>query len=93
MVSRFNKLRTSIGIIEINQTTLDTLSKALEQKDVKQWHDVAQDEYNSLIKNKTWTLTKLHPGSCKWVLYIKWMVKLTIQDPFNNKRLFPIPKL
>jgi hypothetical protein len=48
----------------------------LEQKDVKQWHDVAQDEYNSLIKNKTWTLTKLHPNThvigCKCIFYIKF---------------------
>jgi hypothetical protein len=57
---------------------MDTINKALEQKDVKQSHDVAQDEYNSLIKNKTWTLTKLHPNrhviGFKLVFYIKFKV-------------------
>jgi hypothetical protein len=64
--------------IKINQITLETLNKALEQKGAKKWHDVAQDVYNSLIKNKTWTLTKLHPSihviGCKWVFNIKFKV-------------------
>ncbi len=42
----------------------------MEQEDVNQWHDVIQDEYKSLIKNKTLTLTKLslrkHVIGCKW---------------------------
>ncbi len=53
MVPGFNKLWIGIPIaIEINQVKLETLSEALEWKDVKGWHDVVQDEYNSLIKNK-----------------------------------------
>ncbi len=56
---------------EINQITLKTFNKALEEKDVKKWHDVAQDEYNSLIKNKTSTLTKLHPS--RHVIGSKWV--------------------
>jgi hypothetical protein len=34
----------------------------LEQEDVNQWHDVVQDEYKSLIKNKILNLTKLPLG-------------------------------
>jgi Reverse transcriptase (RNA-dependent DNA polymerase)/gag-polypeptide of LTR copia-type/Integrase core domain len=37
----------------------------------KQWEQAILDEYNSLVKNKTWTLTTLPAGrkaiSCKWV--------------------------
>lgn len=37
----------------------------------KQWEQAILDEYNSLVKNKTWTLTALPAGrkaiSCKWV--------------------------
>ena len=37
----------------------------------KQWEQAILDEYNSLVKNKTWTLTPLPAGrkaiSCKWV--------------------------
>jgi hypothetical protein len=37
----------------------------------KQWEQAILDEYNSLVKNKTWTLTTLPVGrkaiSCKWV--------------------------
>jgi hypothetical protein len=47
----------------------------LEWEDVKGWHDVLQDEYNSLIKNKTSALTKLPPTrhaiGCKWVFHVK----------------------
>jgi len=42
----------------------------LEQEYVHQWHDVVEDEYKSLIKNKTLTLTKLplgkHVIGCRW---------------------------
>ncbi len=51
---------------------------ALEQDDDNQWDDAIQNEYNSLIKNNTWTLTKLplrrHIIGCKWVFCIKYKV-------------------
>ncbi len=34
----------------------------MEQEDVNEWHDVVQDEYKSLIKNKNLTFTKLPLG-------------------------------
>jgi hypothetical protein len=58
----------------------------LEWEDVKGWHDVVQDEYNSLIKNKTLTLTKLPPSrhaiGCKWVFHIKFKIDGQV-DKYN----------
>ncbi len=48
-----------LTIINLNHVLSRTLSEALEWDDDNQWDDVIQNEYNSLIKNNIWTLTKL----------------------------------
>ncbi len=48
----------------------------MEQNDGNQWADIVQHEDNSLIKNNTWSLTKLslgrHAIDYKWVSGIKY---------------------
>ncbi len=67
-----------LTIVNLNQILSETLSEALERDDDNQWDDAIQNEYNSLIKNYTWTLTKLplkrHVIGCKWVFCIKYKV-------------------
>jgi hypothetical protein len=50
----------------------------LRSDDVIQWHNAIHDKYKSLIKNKTWSLTKLplsrHVIGCRWILCIKLKV-------------------
>jgi hypothetical protein len=64
-----------LATIDINQVISKTLSKALERDDGNQWADIVQNEENSLIKNNTWSLTKLflgrHAIDCNWVFCIK----------------------
>ncbi len=54
---------------------METLSEVLERDDDNQRDDAIENEYNSLIKNNTWTLTKLllmrDVIGCKWVFCIK----------------------
>jgi hypothetical protein len=52
-----------------------TFDEARSRSDGKQWEQAAQDEYDSIIKNKTWTLVDLPPGrkaiGCRWVFKVK----------------------
>ena len=47
------------------------LSEALQRTDSKFWIEATKSEYDSLIENKVWELTKLSDGrkpvGCKWV--------------------------
>jgi transposase InsO family protein len=49
--------------------------EAISGNDAKEWNKAMQEEYKSLVKNKTWTLMTLPPGrsaiKCKWVFKIK----------------------
>lgn len=53
-----------------------TLMEAKKRDDWPKWHEAIQNEYQSLIKNGTWTLCELPKGrnaiSCKWVFKIKY---------------------
>ena len=53
-----------------------TLREALTRADSSQWEQAAQLEYESIIKNDTWTLVDLPPGrraiGCKWVFKVKY---------------------
>lgn len=52
-----------------------TYEDALSMPDSKQWVGAMDEEYKSLLSNKTWTVTALPPGrkaiKCKWVFKIK----------------------
>ena len=46
------------------------LRDAMSAPDAALWKEVVQDEYDSLINNKTWSLTKLAIKSC-WIFKVK----------------------
>jgi hypothetical protein len=52
-----------------------TVEEALNGEDAKKWEMPMQEEYDSLVVNKTWSLVPLPKGrkpiSCKWVFKIK----------------------
>jgi hypothetical protein len=54
-----------------------------EALDDNKWHHAMQEEYDALIKNKTWHLVPPSSGNnlidCKWVYRIKKNVDGTIQ--------------
>ena len=47
------------------------------------WLQAMHDEYNALLRNKTWTLTSLPPGAkpvgCKWLFKNKYNVDGSLQ--------------
>ena len=53
-----------------------TLEEALTTKYAKQWKDDADSEYESLLKNETWTLVELPSGrkpvGCKGIFKVKY---------------------
>ena len=53
----------------------DTLQKALECSNAKEWQEATNSEYESLMKTKTWELTQKPNGrktvGCKWILKVK----------------------
>ena len=48
-----------------------TYSEAINSRDAAFWMEAINDEMDSIMSNKTWTLVDLPPGSkpigCKWV--------------------------
>jgi len=52
-----------------------TIAEARQRDDWSKWKEAIDNEYHSLIKNKTWTLCELPKGretvSCKWVFKLK----------------------
>lgn len=52
-----------------------TLKEALGSDNSEKWKTAIAEEYDSLVKNNTWSLTKLPPGRkaihCKWVFKTK----------------------
>lgn len=55
----------------------------MQDKESGKWELVMKDEIDSLIRNQTWELTKLHVG--KKALCNKWFYGVNIKDD-NNKR-------
>ena len=53
-----------------------TYEQALDQPDAEQWKEAMQSEYDSIVRNRTWTLVNLPPGrkaiGCKWVYKLKY---------------------
>ena len=53
-----------------------SLEEALTTDHAKQWKAAADSEYESLMKNETWTLLELPSGrkpiGCKWVFKVKY---------------------
>ncbi|RVE41029.1 hypothetical protein evm_014320 [Chilo suppressalis] len=56
-------------------TDPETVEEALSSTHATEWKTAMHEEYSSLIKNKTWSLTDLPPGKkalpCKWVFKTK----------------------
>jgi len=52
-----------------------TIAEAKQRDDWSKWKEAIDNEYRSLMKNKTWTLCELPKGretiSCKWVFKLK----------------------
>lgn len=65
-------------VANVNEVLLEpaTNSQACKSQEADQWRAAMDEEFNSLIKNKTWTLVDLpndrKPISCKWVYKIKY---------------------
>ena len=61
----------STNVCEVADPDPKNLSEALQRQDSKFWIEATESEYNSLIENKVWELTKLPDGrkpvGCKWV--------------------------
>lgn len=59
----------------IDFTDPQTVEEALSSQQANGWKTAMHEEYNSLIKNKTWSLTDLPSGKkalpCKWVFKTK----------------------
>jgi hypothetical protein len=53
-----------------------TAAEALAGPDSEKWHRAMQEEYDSIMKNGTWTLVELpngrKPVSCKWIFKVKY---------------------
>jgi hypothetical protein len=57
------KLQHSLSYLQVlvaihNDDSLETFGEAMNSINVDKWIEVIQDEYNSLLINKTWTFTK-----------------------------------
>lgn len=69
--------RTPTYLCQSNTLSPDpqTVKQALDSDNAQEWRNAMDSEYNSLIQNKTWTLTELPPGKraipCKWVFKTK----------------------
>lgn len=66
------------GLVSYGETRKEptTYQDALRGGDSVKWKEAMEDEFSSLKKNQTWTLTKLPAGKnvvgCKWVLKLKY---------------------
>jgi hypothetical protein len=47
----------------------------LQDKELGKWELVMKDEIDSLIRNQTWELTKLHAGKKKHWEAVKWILR------------------
>lgn len=69
-----------------NDDSPKTFGEAMNSIDVNKWIEVIQDEYNSLLINKTWDLHKVFEGrhsiGCKWMFCIK--IKLNGSIDYYN---------
>ena len=61
-----------------------TREEAISSPAAKQWESAMKDEYDSLMKNNTWTLTELPIG--RKVIGTKWVFKLKRDDDGNPTR-------
>ena len=58
-----------------SSTEPETFAEAVGGAEAEKWRGAVQDEYDSLMENKTWSLVELPKGrkaiGCKWVFRIK----------------------
>ena len=65
-------------------TDPQTVEQALTSPQATEWKRAMDEEYTSLMKNKTWTLTDLPPG--KKALPNKWVFKTKTDQSGNAVR-------
>ncbi|XP_062529208.1 uncharacterized protein LOC105841774 isoform X3 [Bombyx mori] len=67
--------KTSLLCLYSDLTDPQTVEEVLTSSQAAEWKRAMDEEYSSLMKNKTWSLTELPPGKkalpCKWVFKIK----------------------
>jgi len=68
----------AIDVPSINVPSIDA-----QAKDKLEWEKSMTTEYDSLMKNKTWTLVLLPPGQnlvgCKWIYKTKFIAERQIE--------------
>jgi hypothetical protein len=69
-----NEETMSIAFINIATTEPQTYQQAIESLEAKKWKMAMDEEYNSLIENNTWKLTKL-PPECS-TIPTRWLFKI-----------------
>ena len=78
---RDNNVTCNIGECSPEEPT--TVEEALNTPDKEQWKEALESEYNSHVKNNTWTLVDLPEGrraiDCRWVFRIKYNADGTIE--------------
>lgn len=79
--NKCNDAQNGLLCMFTNLTDPQTVEEALASPQATEWKRAMDEEYNSLIKNKTWTLAELPPG--KKALPYKWVFK-TKSDQNGN---------
>jgi hypothetical protein len=65
---------TSFALANIATIEPQTYQQAMESHDSTKWKEVMKEEFNSLIENRTWQLTKL-PSNCS-TIPTRWLYKI-----------------
>ena len=63
-----------VNIIEENEEEPNTYEEAMSSPEAREWKSAMDEEYESLVKNKTWALVDLPPG--KQLISARWVYKL-----------------
>lgn len=72
------KKKNHRGLFSYEETHKEptTYQDALQNGDSIKWKETMEDEFSSLKKNQTWTLTELPAGKnvvgCQWIYKIKY---------------------
>jgi len=67
--------RNAMGVYALNTSNISEPTCFNEANKHEEWRKAMQEEYDSLIENKTWTIDKLPPGrkaiGCRWTYKVK----------------------
>lgn len=79
----WNNVNLNISDCLNNYTEPSSIEEALNSPDKDKWQEALNEEYNSLIKCKTWDLVELPAGrksiGCRWVFKVKHQADGTIE--------------